>query len=58
MGKGEAAMRQECERLLPVIRQGGFLPTPDHQTPPDVSVGQYLLFRRLFDEYCQKALVS
>lgn len=56
MCKGETAMRNEFERLLPVIGQGGFLPMPDHQTPPDVSVEQYLLFRRLFDEYCQKAL--
>ena len=31
-------MREEFERLLPVMRQGGFLPSVDHQTPPGVSL--------------------
>jgi hypothetical protein len=26
-------MRREWERLLPVMRQGGFVPGVDHQTP-------------------------
>ena len=51
MHEGEEAMRREFERLMPVIRQGGFIPTVDHQTPPDVSLEQYHLYRRLFQEY-------
>ncbi len=51
MKHGEAAMRAEFERLLPVMRQGGFLPTADHQTPPEVSLDHYRTYLRLFREY-------
>ncbi|MBN1420011.1 MAG: hypothetical protein JXP34_14625, partial [Planctomycetes bacterium] len=34
MHRGEAAMREEFERLLPLMRAGGFIPSVDHQTPP------------------------
>ena len=55
MHRGEAAIRQEFERLMPVMRQGGFLPSVDHQTPPGVSLEQYRLFRKLLAEYCRAA---
>ncbi len=55
MTRGEAAMRAEFERLLPVARQGGYLISVDHQTPPGVSYDQYLLFLRLFREYSRQA---
>jgi len=55
MKHGEAAMRVEFERLLPVMRSGGFIPSVDHQTPPDVSLETYRLYVRLLKEYCQKA---
>ena len=51
MDKGERAMRDEFERLLPVMRSGGFIPSVDHQTPPHVTIEQYRLYRRLLDEY-------
>jgi hypothetical protein len=51
MNKGEAAMRAEFERLMPLVRSGGFLPSVDHQTPPEVSLAEYRLFLRLLDEY-------
>ena len=51
MNKGEEAMRKEFERLLPLMRSGGFIPSVDHQTPPHVTLDQYRLFRRLLDEY-------
>ena len=56
MQLGEAAIRTEFERLLPVMRSGGYIPSVDHQTPPLVSLDDYRLFRRLFDEYAQKAV--
>ena len=34
MNQGEAAMRAEFKRLLPLMRSGGFIPSVDHQTPP------------------------
>jgi len=51
MDKGKEAMRKEFERLLPLMRSGGFIPSVDHQTPPHVTFDQYRLFRRLLDEY-------
>jgi hypothetical protein len=54
MHKGTDAMRAEFERLLPTMRSGGFIPSVDHQTPPDVSWGRYL---ELLREYTALAVV-
>ena len=51
MNRGEAALREEFERLLPLMKSGGFIPSVDHQTPPHVTLDEYRLFRRLLDEY-------
>jgi hypothetical protein len=51
MNRGEQAMRAEFERLLPMMRAGGFIPSVDHQTPPGVSLDQYRSYLRLLDEY-------
>lgn len=51
MDKGEAAIRAEFERLLPLMKSGGFIPSVDHQTPPHVTIEEYRLYRRLLDEY-------
>jgi len=55
MPLGEEAMRAEFERLLPVIRQGGFIPSCDHETPPSVSYDEYLVYVKLLREYSVKA---
>ena len=51
MNRGEQAMRAEFERLRPMMRAGGFIPSVDHQTPPGVSLDQYRSYLRLLDEY-------
>jgi hypothetical protein len=51
MHLGEAAMRQEFERLLPIMHTRGFIPSVDHQTPPAVSIDDYRLYLRLLNEY-------
>ena len=51
MTHGEAAMREEFERLVPLMKAGGFIPSVDHQTPPGVSLEQYRIFRKLLDDY-------
>jgi uroporphyrinogen-III decarboxylase len=51
MNRGEAAMRGEFERLLPLMKKGGFIPSVDHQTPPGVSLEQYRVYLRLLEEY-------
>lgn len=55
MPKGEAAMRAEFERLLPMMRRGGFIPSVDHQTPPGVTLAQYKQYLALFREYAERA---
>jgi len=54
MKHGETAMRAEFERLWPVVKTGGYIPSVDHQTPPDVSLENYGIFARLFEEYSLK----
>lgn len=51
MPQGEEAMRQEFERLVPLMKTGGFIPSVDHQTPPGVSLDQYRIYLRLLEEY-------
>ena len=55
MHQGETALRAEFERLLPVMRQGGYIPAVDHQTPPDVSLENYWVYVALLREYCTRA---
>lgn len=56
MSKGESEMREESERILPVMRQGGYIPSVDHQTPPEVSFQNYKIYLRLLGEYSLKAV--
>jgi len=51
MPHGEEAMREEFERLGPLMRKGGFIASVDHQTPPGVSLEQYRIYLRLLEEY-------
>ena len=51
MNKGEAAMRAEFERIAPLMKTGGFVPSVDHQTPPGVSMAEYRTYLRLLAEY-------
>jgi hypothetical protein len=44
-------MRAQFERLVPLMRAGGFIPSVDHQTPPEVSLDNYRLYLRLLKEY-------
>lgn len=56
MKKGEKAMKEEFERILPVMKQGGYIPGVDHQTPPEVSMENYRIYLKLLKEYCIKAV--
>jgi hypothetical protein len=51
MNHGEAAIRGEFERLVPLMKTCGFIPSVDHQTPPGVSLDQYRTYLRLLEEY-------
>jgi Uroporphyrinogen decarboxylase (URO-D) len=54
MNRGEAAMRAEFERLVPLMKTGGFIPSVDHQTPPGVSLTEYGVYLRLLREYLNR----
>ena len=41
IAKGKSAIDREFERLLPVIRQGGYIPGCDHQVAPSTSLKDY-----------------
>jgi hypothetical protein len=51
MTEGEGAMRAEFERLAPLMKTGGFIPSVDHQTHPGVPLAEYRVFLRLLNEY-------
>lgn len=53
---GPEAMKNEFERLLPSMKTGRFLPSVDHQTPPDVSFENFKAYSKLLKEYCEKAV--
>ena len=55
MNQGEERVRAEFERIFPVMREGGFIPSVDHQTPPGVSLEEYRTYLRLLREYCERA---
>lgn len=54
MDKGEKALREEFERLLPSAQRGKVIISVDHQTPPNVSLEDYKLYIRLFNEYANQ----
>lgn len=51
MSEGEQAMRKEFERIVPLMKSRGYIPSVDHQTPPGVSLEQYRSYLRLLTEY-------
>ncbi len=38
---GRAAIEREVDSKLPLMEEGGFIPTPDHRVPPTVSLENY-----------------
>jgi hypothetical protein len=54
MNRGEAAIRAEFERLVPLVQTGRFIPSVDHQTPPGVSLSEYRTYLRLLAEYVRR----
>jgi hypothetical protein len=38
------------------LRQGGFVPSVDHQTPPGVSLENYRCYLKLLSEYALRAV--
>lgn len=51
MTRGEAAMRVEFGRLVPLKKTGAFISSVDHQTLPGVSLDHYRIYLGLLNEY-------
>jgi len=56
MHLGETAIRAEFERILPLVKSGGFIPSVDHQTPPEVPLEEYRLYVRILKEFAAAAV--
>jgi hypothetical protein len=55
LNRGLEAVEEELERLLPAMKQGGYIPSVDHQTPPGVSVDQYRDYVTMLRAACVRA---
>ncbi len=44
LAKDEKAIDAELARIAPLVRQGGYVPFPDHSYPPDVPFKNYCYF--------------
>ena len=56
MRRSSEAMRGEFERLLPTMKTGGFIPSVDHQTPPDCPLTRYREYVAMLEEYATLAV--
>jgi hypothetical protein len=48
--KGEHAIREHLEPLVPLVQEGGYIPIPDHRIPPDCSLTQFRTYVKVFKE--------
>ena len=48
--KGPEAIDREFERILPVVRQGGYIVGADHQVPPSASLQDYYYYIKRLKE--------
>lgn len=55
IAQGEEAINLEFERLLPVIRQGGYIPGADHQVAPNTSLENYCYYIQQLKEVMKQA---
>jgi uroporphyrinogen decarboxylase len=50
LAEGKPAIRQELERRLPLVTQGGYIPEIDHSVPHDISFEDYQYYHRTLQE--------
>jgi len=44
IAEGSDAIDTELKRVSPLVREGGYVPAPDHSLPPDVSFNNYCYY--------------
>jgi uroporphyrinogen decarboxylase len=47
IAEGPEAIRAEMKRLLPLVKEGGFLPGFDHRVPSNIRLSDYLYYMKL-----------
>jgi len=52
---GKQAIDAELKRVLPLMREGGYVPHTDHSCPPDISYDNYCYFLKKLEETCMLA---
>ncbi|HEY5587279.1 MAG TPA: uroporphyrinogen decarboxylase family protein [Ruminiclostridium sp.] len=55
IAQGKEAIDKEFERILPVIRQGGYIPGSDHQVAPSTSIEDYKYYISKLKETMKEA---
>lgn len=55
ISKGKEEIDREFERILPVIRQGGYIPGADHQVAPSASFENYMYYLKQLKKYMKEA---
>jgi len=56
MRRSTGAMEEEFRRLFPVMKTGGFVPSVDHQTPPDCPLERYREYVAMLHDYGRMAV--
>jgi len=56
LAKGRDAIKEELDRRLPLVADGGYLPSVDHSVPPDISFNNYMTYLKLYQEGCKRNL--
>ncbi len=53
IAKGGDDIKRHLDYIMPFMRKrGGYIPTCDHGVPEEVSFENYMLYRKLMNEYC------
>lgn len=55
IAEGEESIDKEFERLMPVIRQGGYIPGADHQVAPSTSLENYKYYIKRLKEVMKES---
>ena len=51
--RGGDDLKRHLDYIMPAMRKrGGYIPTCDHGVPEETSFENYMLYRKLMDEYC------
>jgi uroporphyrinogen decarboxylase len=56
LAKDKVAIEKELNRRLPLVADGGYLPSVDHSVPPDISFDNYTTYLELYQKGCKSYL--